>query len=192
MMEDKNWGGMWDESRTSADSTPEMKDLSEERTGQAEDVQKVPVNFSNARGNGTEAGNGGMANQYAQSPTGAWQNQPYQNPPRPNQGYPGNGYGTPNPYPYQASPYQGAPQMPEGFVGGGEEPVKVSEWILTLVLLSIPCVNLIMLFVWGFSSTEKKSKANFCKASLIWAGIVFAIVFMIYIVVAAGIIAGLS
>ena len=82
--------------------------------------------------------------------------------------------------------------MPEGFVGGGEEPVKVSEWILTLVLLSIPCVNLIMLFVWGFSSTEKKSKANFCKASLIWAGIVFAIVFMIYIVVAAGIIAGLS
>lgn len=190
-MEDKNWGNMWNESGTGAD-TSEKKNLSEAGTGQAEDAQKVPVNFSNARENGTTAGNGGMANPYAQPAAGAWQNQSYQNPPQPNQGYPGGGYGNPNPYPYQTSPYQGAPQMPEGFVGGGEEPVKVSEWILTLVLLSIPCVNLIMLFVWGFSSTEKQSKANFCKASLIWAGIVFAIVFMIYIVVAAGIIAGLS
>lgn len=208
-MENNNWGGVWDENRTGSFSAPGGENPPETRTeegnpetGRMKETEKVPVSFGNAaQGNGPMQGGGpvwgyenqgGTGQQYAGSPSGAWPNQPYQNPPRPNQGYPGGGYRNPNPNIYQTSPYQGAPQMPEGFVDGAEEPVKISEWILTLVLLSIPCVNLIMLFVWGFGSTEKKSKANFCKASLIYAGIVFAIVFLIYIVVAAGIIAGLT
>lgn len=48
-----------------------------------------------------------------------------------------------------------------------EEPVKVGEWILSFIILMIPCVNIIMMFVWAFSSTEKKSKSNFFKAYLI-------------------------
>ena len=67
-----------------------------------------------------------------------------------------------------------------------EEPVKVSEWLLSMVLMFVPCVNIIMMFVWAFSSSEKKSKSNFFKASLIVNGIMmvlmilfsFAMIFM--------------
>ncbi|MBU5351402.1 hypothetical protein KQI74_03865 [Paenibacillus barcinonensis] len=48
--------------------------------------------------------------------------------------------------------------------------------MLTLFLMMIPLVNLIMLFVWAFGGSNP-SKANFAKASLMWAliGIVFYI-----------------
>lgn len=72
-----------------------------------------------------------------------------------------------------------------------EEPVKVSEWIVTWLILMIPCVNLVMMFVWAFSKTEKKSKSNFFKAYLIFMGIIFALYFLIIMVVlAAGISSG--
>ena len=79
----------------------------------------------------------------------------------------GNSTGAPN---YYASDYtyngQNAgyqPYQPEM-----EEPVKMGEWILLQCLLTfIPCVGLIMAIVWAFSSTEKKSKVNFCKAYLV-------------------------
>lgn len=52
-----------------------------------------------------------------------------------------------------------------------QEPVSIGEWILTWIILAIPLVGLIMLFVWGFSSSTKPSKKNFCIASLIIAAI---------------------
>ncbi len=79
----------------------------------------------------------------------------------------GNSTGAPN---YYASDYtyngQNAgyqPYQPEM-----EEPVKMGEWVLLQCLITfIPCVGLIMAIVWAFSTTEKKSKVNFCKAYLI-------------------------
>lgn len=60
-----------------------------------------------------------------------------------------------------------------------EEPISVGQWLLTTLILIIPCVNIVMMFVWAFSKTEKKSKSNYFKAMLIWMaiGIVFSIVF---------------
>ncbi|MDM5277974.1 hypothetical protein QUF95_11305 [Paenibacillus silvae] len=54
--------------------------------------------------------------------------------------------------------------------------VSFGSWMLTLFLMMIPLVNLIMLFVWAFGGSNP-SKANFAKASLMWAliGIVFYI-----------------
>ena len=52
-----------------------------------------------------------------------------------------------------------------------EEPLSVGQWILTILVMSIPLVNLIMLFVWGFGSEGNKGRANFCKAQLIWIAI---------------------
>jgi len=46
--------------------------------------------------------------------------------------------------------------------------VSVGEWIITILLTSIPIVNIIMLFVWGFGSATNPSKANWAKAMLIW------------------------
>ena len=44
----------------------------------------------------------------------------------------------------------------------------------------IPMVNLVMIFVWAFSSNTNPNKANYFKAALI----LFAIVMAIYLVLA--------
>ncbi|MDA3879828.1 MAG: hypothetical protein PF436_05510 [Prolixibacteraceae bacterium] len=61
--------------------------------------------------------------------------------------------------------------------------IKTSDWVITLLLLAIPLVNIIMLFVWAFGSGANPNKANFAKAALIWVliGIViYAIVALIF------------
>ena len=51
---------------------------------------------------------------------------------------------------------------------------------MTTLILCIPCLNIIMMFVWAFSSGTKKSKSNYFKAMLVWAliSIVLMIVFI--------------
>lgn len=50
-----------------------------------------------------------------------------------------------------------------------EEPMSVGEWILVMLITAIPCVNIIMLFVWAFGNGTKKSKTNWARATLILA-----------------------
>jgi hypothetical protein len=45
--------------------------------------------------------------------------------------------------------------------------ISLGDWIITFILLAIPLVNIIMLFVWGFSSSTNPNKQNFAKATLI-------------------------
>jgi hypothetical protein len=61
--------------------------------------------------------------------------------------------------------------------------ISVKEWVLTILLMAIPLVNLIMLFVWAFGGGANPSKANYAKASLIWVliGIVLYIIFGVII-----------
>lgn len=68
-----------------------------------------------------------------------------------------------------------------------QNPISVGEWLITYLLLSIPLVNIVMLFVWAFGSSTHPSKANWAKASLIWV----AIATVLYIVVLGSIIAAL-
>lgn len=49
--------------------------------------------------------------------------------------------------------------------------VGVGDWMLTMLVMAIPIVNLVMLFVWALSSSTPKSKSNWAKASLIWMAI---------------------
>jgi len=69
-----------------------------------------------------------------------------------------------------------------------EERTEVSfgEWFLTLFLMAIPIVNLVLLFVWGFGSNTKASKANWAKASLAWMAI-GAIFYLLVFVILLGI-----
>ena len=62
-----------------------------------------------------------------------------------------------------------------------EEPISMGEWLVTMLLMLIPCVNIVLMFVWAFSSKEKKSKSNCFKAALIFA----AIVLVLYIILIA-------
>lgn len=45
--------------------------------------------------------------------------------------------------------------------------LSLGDWIITFIILAIPLVNIIMLFVWGFSSNTNPNKQNFAKATLI-------------------------
>lgn len=47
------------------------------------------------------------------------------------------------------------------------EPVSMKEWLITLLILMIPIVNIIMPFVWAFGGGSNPSKANFFKAQII-------------------------
>lgn len=57
--------------------------------------------------------------------------------------------------------------------------ITVGDWIITMILMAIPFVNIIMLFVWAFGSGTPVSKANWAKASLIFMliGIILMIIF---------------
>lgn len=64
-----------------------------------------------------------------------------------------------------------------------EEPVSMKEWALSILILMVPCVNIVMMFVWAFSTTEKKSKSNFFKAYLMMLGIILALYFILIIII---------
>lgn len=49
-----------------------------------------------------------------------------------------------------------------------EQPVRVGNWLITMLIMCIPLVNFIMLFVWAFGGDVETSKANWAKASLLW------------------------
>ncbi len=52
-----------------------------------------------------------------------------------------------------------------------EAPVSMGEWLVSFLLMLIPCVNVVLMFVWAFSKKEKKSKSNFFKVALILSAI---------------------
>ena len=47
------------------------------------------------------------------------------------------------------------------------EVVSVQEWVIALVVMFIPIVNVVMMLVWAFGSNTNPSKANFFKAQLL-------------------------
>lgn len=69
---------------------------------------------------------------------------------------------------YQQRPYaQGQNVYQPSYQPETEEPVSLLDWVGTILLGAVPCVGLIMYIIWAFSNDTKKSKANYCKASLI-------------------------
>jgi len=58
--------------------------------------------------------------------------------------------------------------------------IGLGDWLITMLLLAIPVLNIIMLFVWGFGGGTPPSKANFAKAALIWMviGVILSLMFM--------------
>lgn len=72
-------------------------------------------------------------------------------------------------------------------VPGLETVVTVGEWLITLLIASIPLVNIVMLLIWAFSGNTKLSKANWAKATLIWLLIVLAFYFFVVVLILGGI-----
>lgn len=62
--------------------------------------------------------------------------------------------------------------------------ITVKEWMLTMLILIIPIVNIIMMFVWAFGEGNP-TKKNYFKASLIWGAIVLVIYAIIAVILIA-------
>lgn len=70
-----------------------------------------------------------------------------------------------------------------------EEHVSVLHWIGIFCLNIIPCVGpivyIVMMFIWAFGSTPKKSLKNFARAQLILAAIALGLMIIMIIISAA-------
>lgn len=145
--------------------------------GQSGSQQTQTGQGSYSQGQGTQ--DSGQNPYYQQNP---YQQNPYQQNTYQQNPYQQSTYGQ-NPYiqnGYQQSPYQNYQMNQYG--GEWEEPMSVKEWLIVDLLMLIPCVNLILVFVWAFSSGEKKSKSNFFKANLIFAGCFLAFYVLLIII----------
>lgn len=77
--------------------------------------------------------------------------------------------------------YNQSPQQPNNQL---EVPMTLGEWVITMILLGIPCVGLIMAIVWAFAQENvNTNKKNYCRAYLIFIAIsvalfIFANIFM--------------
>jgi len=58
--------------------------------------------------------------------------------------------------------------------------VSVKEWLLTMLIMIIPVVNIVMMFVFAFGEGNP-SKQNYFKAALIWAAIILAFYLLIVV-----------
>ncbi|MCR4960936.1 MAG: hypothetical protein K6A74_05735 [Lachnospiraceae bacterium] len=67
----------------------------------------------------------------------------------------------------------------------------MGTWLGILFLLCIPCVNIIMLFVWAFAD-GKESRKNFGKAYLIFLAIMIVLEIVLALVFGAALMAWLS
>ncbi len=53
------------------------------------------------------------------------------------------------------------------YTGRNQAAVSIGNWIITLILICVPVINIVMMIIWAFSSRTPVSKSNFAKAALI-------------------------
>lgn len=82
-------------------------------------------------------------------------------------------------------PVMQQPPVQQYYPPVSSEEVSVGSWVVTILLSAIPCVNLIMFFVWAFGGGAPVSKSNWAKAQLIFVLISAVISLIASIVIAA-------
>jgi hypothetical protein len=55
-------------------------------------------------------------------------------------------------------------------------PMTVKNWLITILVLAIPFVNIIMYFVWAFSDSGNVNRKSYCQATLLFIAIIIAAV----------------
>ncbi len=68
---------------------------------------------------------------------------------------------------------------------GNSQVVRTSSWMVTMLLLAIPILNIIMLFVWAFGGGVNLNKRNLSRAYLILFLIVAGISLLIFLLTLA-------
>jgi glucan phosphoethanolaminetransferase (alkaline phosphatase superfamily) len=62
--------------------------------------------------------------------------------------------------------------------------MTMGDWLITLLIMLVPCVNIIMMLVWAFGNGNENRK-NFCRASLIMQVILSVLGFILYAIFAS-------
>ena len=56
-----------------------------------------------------------------------------------------------------------------------QTPLSMGEWILTILVMMIPCVGLIIYLVWAFGKNGNVNRRNYCRAYLIIYAVILVI-----------------
>lgn len=92
-------------------------------------------------------------------------------------------YGQNNGYNYQDNySYNTGNQYNQMYEPGQDtSPMSMGDWLLTLLAAMIPCVGIILYFVWAFSRTTNVNRRNFCRAQLVIMGVMLAIYIIFFV-----------
>ncbi|MCL2404277.1 MAG: hypothetical protein FWC92_01890 [Defluviitaleaceae bacterium] len=92
-------------------------------------------------------------------------------------GYPPPGPGPGPGMPMPPGPGPGHyPHPYPGYVNPQDTAVmSTKDWLLVFLIFLIPCVNIIMLFVWAFSGNGNHNRRNYARAYLIFIAIIIGL-----------------
>lgn len=71
----------------------------------------------------------------------------------------------------QTPNYIQPPQRNMGIYNAEAPVMTVGNWIVTMLIMIVPLVNIVMLIVWAASSTENPNRKNWAIAQLIFMAI---------------------
>jgi fatty acid desaturase len=60
--------------------------------------------------------------------------------------------------------------------------ITIKQWMIMMLILIIPIVNIVMMFVWAFGEGNP-TKKNYFKASLIFAAIILVLYVIIFVAI---------
>jgi uncharacterized membrane protein len=69
--------------------------------------------------------------------------------------------------------------------------MSLKDWLITLIVFAIPCIGIVMMFVWAFGDGNVNRK-NFAKAYLIFMAIAVVLSLLFYFIFAVAIMSSMS
>ena len=61
--------------------------------------------------------------------------------------------------------------------------MTVGDWLLTYLIMIVPIVNIVMIFIWAFSSNTNVHRSTWAKASLIVLAILFTLYILVFVII---------
>ena len=59
-------------------------------------------------------------------------------------------------------------------------PMKMTDWLVMLLVMAIPIVNIVLLIIWATSTDVNQSKKTYCQASLAMMAIGIVLYFLFF------------
>lgn len=60
--------------------------------------------------------------------------------------------------------------------------MSFGDWMVTILIMAIPLVNLVAIIYWAASSSTNRNKQNYARASIAWAFIGLVVFFILSLI----------